>query len=204
MINKFKGEYGFLSNFHNSPMQLDLGVLGKWAVDNVEQVYQAAKCADNRQAIWVLQSASPGIAKSRGKEVKMVDDWDQIKYNVMIWAVREKFKQNPDLAQKLIDTDNQVLVEGNWWGDTYWGVCKGQGHNWLGRILMKVRDEIRSQTTPTSRSTVRSSEPALSELERAGDRQDPNRCRVDKLVRYVVEKEGGVGPAKLVAKEEQG
>lgn len=57
--------------------------------------------------------------------------------------VRAKFEQNPDLRQKLLSTGSEELIEGNTWGDTFWGVCKGSGQNWLGRILMFVRDEVR-------------------------------------------------------------
>jgi predicted NAD-dependent protein-ADP-ribosyltransferase YbiA (DUF1768 family) len=34
------------------------------------------------------------------------------------------------------------LIEGNWWGDTYWGVCNGVGENHLGKLLMKIRDYL--------------------------------------------------------------
>ena len=51
--------------------------------------------------------------------------------------------QNPELGNKLLETGNQELVEGNTWGDIFWGVCNGKGQNWLGKILMMVRDEIR-------------------------------------------------------------
>ena len=48
-----------------------------------------------------------------------------------------------DLPQ-LLDTGDQELVEYNTWGDTYWGVCTRirQGQNWLGKILMEVREEL--------------------------------------------------------------
>jgi predicted NAD-dependent protein-ADP-ribosyltransferase YbiA (DUF1768 family) len=47
------------------------------------------------------------------------------------------------LRDKLTSTAPVELVEGNWWGDTFWGVCKGVGENHLGRLLMKIRDEGR-------------------------------------------------------------
>jgi len=53
--------------------------------------------------------------------------------------VRSKFVNNPLLYVKLDETNPHELVEGNWWGDKYWGVCKGVGENKLGKILMKVR-----------------------------------------------------------------
>lgn len=58
--------------------------------------------------------------------------------------VREKFR-NPLLRAMLLATEDVELVEGNSWNDTFWGVCKGVGLNWLGQILMKVRDECRRE-----------------------------------------------------------
>ena len=65
-----------------------------------------------------------------------------VKVKLMFDLVTEKFKQNPELKQKLLETGNQELIEGNTWNDTFWGVCNGQGQNWLGKILMLVRSEI--------------------------------------------------------------
>ena len=62
----------------------------------------------------------------------------------MLNLVRAKFKQNPGLAEKLLNTGERELVEGNQWGDTFWGVCSGKGENVLGKILMQVRLEIRN------------------------------------------------------------
>jgi predicted NAD-dependent protein-ADP-ribosyltransferase YbiA (DUF1768 family) len=57
-----------------------------------------------------------------------------------MWALLvQKFTRHPDLAQALLATGRADLVEGNDWGDTYWGVCRGQGRNQLGCQLMEVR-----------------------------------------------------------------
>jgi ribA/ribD-fused uncharacterized protein len=58
--------------------------------------------------------------------------------------VRAKFNQNSDLKKQLIETGNKLLVEGNNWNDCFWGVTQDKwGENWLGRILMDVRNELR-------------------------------------------------------------
>ena len=59
----------------------------------------------------------------------------------MLTGLRYKFS-NPDLKEKLLATGNEELVEGNWWGDQYWGICDGIGKNKLGKLLMKVRKEL--------------------------------------------------------------
>jgi predicted NAD-dependent protein-ADP-ribosyltransferase YbiA (DUF1768 family) len=68
----------------------------------------------------------------------MRSDWNDRKLAVMRDLVGQKF-DNPALAMKLIATGNELLVEGNSWHDTYWGVCNGKGENHLGKILMEVR-----------------------------------------------------------------
>ena len=76
--------------------------------------------------------------------------WDRIKDDVMLTIVRAKFMQNRNLEIKLLETKDAELVEGNWWHDQVWGnctcgglECRLPGLNHLGKILMKVRDELR-------------------------------------------------------------
>ena len=57
-------------------------------------------------------------------------------------ALRIKFS-NPKLRKALLDTGDEYLEEGNTWGDQYWGVCNGVGKNKLGKLLMKIRQEIK-------------------------------------------------------------
>jgi predicted NAD-dependent protein-ADP-ribosyltransferase YbiA (DUF1768 family) len=61
----------------------------------------------------------------------------------MTMVVRAKFTQNRILADKLIATGDTELIEGNNWRDYFWGMCNGKGKNNLGKILMKVREELR-------------------------------------------------------------
>lgn len=69
-------------------------------------------------------------------------DWEDIKYDAMYNCVKAKFEQNPDLAEKLIATGDAYLEEGNTWGDRIWGTVNGIGQNHLGKILMRVRQEL--------------------------------------------------------------
>jgi ribA/ribD-fused uncharacterized protein len=84
------------------------------------------------------------IAKSIGKKMQVRKDWDEKKLDFMLYGVREKFK-DPGLAELLLSTEDFSLVEGNDWNDKFWGVCQGKGLNHLGRILMRVRKEIREK-----------------------------------------------------------
>jgi hypothetical protein len=70
----------------------------------------------------------------------MRPDWDEVKIEVMRDVLVSKFQHNSELRQKLIDTGDAYLEEGNWWGDTFWGVCKGKGQNKLGLLLIQLRN----------------------------------------------------------------
>lgn len=64
-----------------------------------------------------------------------------------IFMDRKNFNQHPELVGLLIGTGDKILIEGNHWGDACWGVDTrtGQGENHLGKILMKVRGELKTQ-----------------------------------------------------------
>lgn len=137
IIDDFRGQYRFLSNFQASTVELD-GEL----YPTVENAYQAAKTLDiEKREPFTRMSALE--AKRAGKCLTLRPDWEEIKYEIMYDLVEQKFLNHESLALKLIATGSQALIEGNWWGDTYWGVCKGVGENNLGKILMKVRDELK-------------------------------------------------------------
>lgn len=138
-IDRFSGSYRFLSNFYPSPVYLDTLVYS-----SVEHAYQAAKTQDLDERLAILDAATPGIAKSLGRRVTLRSDWEQIKEKVMLDLLRQKFKAW-HLEQQLLATKDAHLVEGNTWGDTYWGVCGGLGKNRLGVLLEIVRGEIVSR-----------------------------------------------------------
>ena len=148
MISGFNGRWSFLSNFYPC-LIYHQGLEYK----SVEAFYVAMKIdsdqiingkyytsGDFREMISKLDN--PGLIKKIGQKVKLRKDWDSKKLEYMNWAVREKFKDE-SLKEMLLLTGDQEIIEENYWGDTFWGVCKGKGQNHLGKILMKVRDELR-------------------------------------------------------------
>lgn len=135
MINEFKGKYYFLSNFYSAPVEYD-GLL----YQNNEAAFQSAKCINKKDREQFI-NLPPNEAKRLGRRVKLRNDWEEIKDQVMYDIVKDKFTRNKDLKEKLLATGDKYLEEGNWWKDYYWGVCNGKGQNKLGAILMRVRDE---------------------------------------------------------------
>lgn len=92
---------------------------------------------------WVAQAPTPQEAKRRGKLVRCRADWDTIRVEIMLAVLRAKFAPGTRLAARLEATGQIPLEEGNTWGDTFWGVCRGRGLNWLGRLLTRVRADNR-------------------------------------------------------------
>lgn len=136
MIKQFQGEYRFLSNFWLVKVLFE----GK-IYSSVEHAYQAAKTLDPKIREIIRNLSSPGMAKRYARKIELRPDWEKVKLGIMESLVRYKFLNNSDLMRKLKATGSEELIEGNLWGDTYWGVYNGKGENHLGKILMKIREE---------------------------------------------------------------
>lgn len=137
MIGPFDGEYRFLSNYYNSPIEYEGYTYG-----SVEAAFQAQKTLDVGRRREFTRLA-PNKAKALGRRVPLRSDWEDVKDEIMYNLVKIKFLSNPELRKKLLATLTEELVEVNTWRDTYWGQCEGKGQNKLGKILMKVREELR-------------------------------------------------------------
>ena len=147
IIDSFRGEYHFLSNFYLAPVYI-------WGITFVssEHAYQWAKTHDPKEKETVLFKfgipTTPGQAKRAGAVVTKRDDWEEVRYGVMVEIQRAKFTQNPNLKTLLLATDNAVLIEGNTWCDNTWGACTCEKCvtqrklNLLGAALMQVRTEL--------------------------------------------------------------
>ena len=135
-IDEFRGKYFFLSNFYNVKVTYD----GLTYLNN-EAAFQAQK---NPERAKEFLNLNPSEAKRLGRRVKLRTDWEDVKDDIMVEIVENKFFQNKDLMQKLLDTKDEELIEGNTWNDKYWGVCNGKGKNMLGKILMNLRAKISS------------------------------------------------------------
>jgi ribA/ribD-fused uncharacterized protein len=158
-IERFTGDNAYLSNFY--PSAIFLPAYGI-TVPSAEHAYQMAK-TDREHAGRISMVATPAEAKKLGRNCPLVPEWEQNKRGVMLNVLLWKFMQNDDLRHRLATTGKLPLIEGNGWGDTYWGavghtqrgwenpelpwwtVGPGRslaGHNWLGRLLMMVRETL--------------------------------------------------------------
>lgn len=145
MINSFDKSNSFLSNFFNSPVTYE-GI--KYL--NNEAAFQSAKTMD-MNIRKKFATMNPSEAKKTGRQLTLREDWEQIKDKVMYDVCYAKFTQNLNLKTLLLETEEEELVEGNWWHDNYWGNCSCpkcqsiEGKNHLGLILMKIRKQLQGE-----------------------------------------------------------
>lgn len=135
-IDMFTGPYAFLSNFHPATIHYE-GIV----YPSVEHAYQAAKTASPFLRQSIARCSTPGEAKRLGRRLTLRADWEDVKVAVMLQLLEEKFK-DPVLKDALCRTYPAPITEGNWWGDTFWGVCSGEGSNVLGKLLMYLRHRL--------------------------------------------------------------
>lgn len=144
VVTEFRGEYAFLSNFYMHPFTWRNIVF-----PSGEHAFSYAKgfCCTGTGAAQqahfdeVLSAATPRLAKGLGRSLKIdVGEWDSNKVQWMREIVHAKFLTGGfDIVGQLVGTGAMMLVEGNDWGDTFWGRCDGKGFNTLGVLLMEER-----------------------------------------------------------------
>lgn len=153
-IKGFTGEFFFLSNFfvrkqssglyYISDNQLGDEIIDSALVDgnSVEQLFQASKTLNKEAQKEFLECFTPMQARRIGVKVDTVKNWESKQLSVMERLITDKFSQNFDLKLKLVSLQDYNFINYNPIGDTYWGVYEDSGENHLGKILMRVRDNI--------------------------------------------------------------
>ena len=155
MIEKFKGRYYFLSNFYPCKVK-HRGI----EYPSVEHYYVAQKIKgiQHYQGQYFTETdfkellskvKNPADVKKMGSALKLRSDWNDIKFGVMLFGVEYKFSKDEKLKEMLLSTGDEQIIEGNFWHDNFWGNCSCDkckninGENNLGKILMRVREDIR-------------------------------------------------------------
>lgn len=145
MIREFQWEYGFLSNFWLCPVEYDFETY-----KSVEHAYQCQKFIHYPEIHNLIRNLDkPGKAKREARKYKdnVRKDWRDINLQLMYELVKDKFTRTTNLRERLLATKDHYLQEGNYWEDTFFGVdlATGKGENHLGKILMRVRGELRGE-----------------------------------------------------------
>ena len=150
-----RGDFGFLSNFHDAPVLMD-GELWR----STEFYYQTQKSHSSDYRDAIRQASGASHAKALGTDPRhsqkamkrswfkdrtelLRSDWNDVKLEIMRAAALAKFTQNLDLQAMLLATADAEIIEDST-HDPFWGIgTDGQGPNWMGRILMEVRSAFR-------------------------------------------------------------
>jgi ribA/ribD-fused uncharacterized protein len=135
IIGPFRDSWAFLSNFY--PLRNFEWCGRQWRT--LEHAFQASKCVRGEEATRIWACEKPGEAKKLGRTVELAKGWEENKVQLMHALLGVKF-EDPYLARRLEETGERELVEVNERGDTFWGVSDGRGYNYLGLLLMLVRE----------------------------------------------------------------
>ena len=145
MIDCFDKEWAFLSNFYWNEIEFE-GI----TYPTNEHFFQAMKTLDIEERYAIANCRTPGQAKRMGRRVALRSDWEEVKEDIMFLGLCLKFADG-QLADWLLETGDEELVEGTTWHDNEWGNCSCpkcqhiEGKNKLGKLLMRVRDLIKKE-----------------------------------------------------------
>ncbi len=149
MIKFFKDKHSFLSNFWMVPIEFEDKIYA-----SVEYAYIAAKSLDEMYRNLIRKILRPGKAKRETKKLLkefggIREDWKDINLSLMYDLNFQKYSEYHNLGRQLLDTGDEILEEGNYWHDNFYGNCycpkceNIEGKNHQGKILMKVREELK-------------------------------------------------------------
>ena len=148
-----------LSNFYNVKNNF---VYEHRSYSSAEQAFQHKKArvaGDLNKQREIMFNADPVVQKNLGHEVRCLDhaSWDKDKCSILKEILISKFTQHEQLKQFLMDTKDKTLAEANG-RDSYFAIGLPLTHpdvldqtkwadnsNHLGRILMEIRQELRSE-----------------------------------------------------------
>jgi ribA/ribD-fused uncharacterized protein len=137
VIDSFKGEYDFLNN--------RFGCSFVWQgirYNNVESAFHASKYTNEAERRVLSRMSAEKVVK-KSMECTPSIEWEESKLDIMESILLAKYDQNPNLKNRLIETEGRILINGNNKHETYWGVdlYSWKGENHLGKILMTIRDK---------------------------------------------------------------
>ena len=146
-IDSFTGYFDFMHNNFQTPVYYE-GIL----YPSVTHAYHAARSTDERTRRAILNSETFQILGNIAIRIEDPPDWQEKKVKIMEQLLRDKFRRSKELQEKLRTTEHRELVmtyQEKKKNNLYWGVVKGKGQNQLGRILMRIRDDLIQDKVPT-------------------------------------------------------
>jgi len=139
-IDNFNGYFDFLNNEYPCPVYFD-GLLFK----SVSYAYQASRSSQRHLREKISLADTPSELFEIATKIEDPENWSSNRLRMMEAIVRDKFRRNKDLRERLKATGNRELA--NTYSDAtvsniYWGIVEGKGQNQLGRLLEQIRNDI--------------------------------------------------------------
>jgi predicted NAD-dependent protein-ADP-ribosyltransferase YbiA (DUF1768 family) len=141
IIDNFNEEFSFLNNSYPSEVFFE----GK-IYPSIFNAYQASRTVNDFFRKLLQKTQTPEKIYEIAVQITDPIDWNTKRLLIMEKLIRDKFIRNSYLKQELLNTLNRDLLntfsiktESN----VFWGVFKNEGENHLGKILMRVREDIR-------------------------------------------------------------
>lgn len=149
-------EYGCFSNWYKAEFEYARRIFS--SVEQYMMYHKVLLFREYDLAEKILSTDAPAIIKRLGQsKIEGFDSalWDKVSKQIVKRGIRAKFEQNEGLLEILLNTRDFVLAEASA-NDKKWGIgvavdnedrydtSKWSGKNLLGRILMEVRDELRT------------------------------------------------------------
>lgn len=149
-ITSFTGNYRFLSNFASARIDYEGDVYL-----SIEHAYQAAKFPREKRTVFMAGTGlTAGQAKKLGRTATLPADWEIKKVELMREFVAQKYRFKNSMGGLLMLTGEAEIIEGNHWGDTFWGQCKDKGKNMLGVLLMQRRSQLFEEKANAARNVT--------------------------------------------------
>lgn len=143
LLIAFRGPYRFLSN--------DSWCTVTWKgveYPSVTHAFQCAQTFDKAKQEEIKKTKRFTRVRRIGKTALQRPGWEKIQLAVLESLLRQKFAQ-PKFRQVLLSTKDYKLINGDHRGETYWGMIyhchKWLGENHLGKLLMKIREDIQKE-----------------------------------------------------------
>lgn len=139
-IESFSGYFEFLSNNYFSPVYNE-GIL----YPSVSHAFQASRSSDELTKKAILNAENLFVVGKIAKRIEDPEDWHLKRLKIMEKLLRDKFRRSKELIEKLKATFPKELVmsyEEETSGNLFWGNVNSKGQNQIGRILMKIRNDI--------------------------------------------------------------
>ena len=148
VVSSFNDSYAFLSNFYYSQIKYE-----GHTFMTLEHCFQAQKAVTDQDKRVIMSAPTPEKARKLGNDMKLREDWEEVRLKILTECIRIKFEPDSTLADKLIGTGSKLLVDGNYSHEMFYGSClcddhKNQpGQNILGKSLMRWRNRLNKLMT---------------------------------------------------------